>query len=66
MEQKRLELVRDLVPEVDLIGVLVNPEYPDANLQPRKLQDAAEILKRKFDIVQSAIAALVLVMASLG
>ena len=65
LEPKRLELARELVPEVELTGVLVNPEHPDANLQLRKLRKAAEILKRKIDIVQSAFAALAHDMASL-
>jgi putative tryptophan/tyrosine transport system substrate-binding protein len=54
LEPKRLELLRELVPEVDLIGVLVNPKYPDANLQLHELREAAEILKRKIDIVQAS------------
>jgi putative ABC transport system substrate-binding protein len=54
LEPKRLELLRELVPEVELIGVLVNPKYPDANLQLRELREAADVLKRKIDIVQAS------------
>jgi putative ABC transport system substrate-binding protein len=38
---KRFELLHELVPKAKVIGVLVNPNYPDANFQIRELQDAA-------------------------
>jgi putative ABC transport system substrate-binding protein len=43
LEAKRLELLASLVPGGGLIGVLVNPKYPDAGLQVRELSDAANV-----------------------
>jgi putative tryptophan/tyrosine transport system substrate-binding protein len=44
LEAKRLEILHQLVPKAELIGVLVNPTYPDAERQRRELQDAADTL----------------------
>jgi putative tryptophan/tyrosine transport system substrate-binding protein len=41
MEPKRLGLLRDLVPGVSVIGVLINPNFPPAVLQLQDLQAAA-------------------------
>jgi hypothetical protein len=41
MEPKRLGLLRDLVPGVPLIGVLVNPSYPTAEHQLEDIEEAA-------------------------
>lgn len=44
---KRLELLEQLVPKVTVIGVLVNPDYPDSDLQLRELQEAAGTIKQR-------------------
>ena len=54
LEPKRLELLHQLVPQVAVIGVLVNPKYPDADVQVQDLREAAEMLKREIDIVQAS------------
>ena len=41
LEAKRLGLLNEITPGTASIGVLVNPNYPDANLQLRELQEAA-------------------------
>jgi ABC-type uncharacterized transport system substrate-binding protein len=41
---KRLELLRDVVPKATTIGMLVNPNIPDIELQRRDVEEAA----RKF------------------
>jgi putative ABC transport system substrate-binding protein len=41
---KRLELLHDVVPKATTIGMLVNPNYPDIELQRREVEEAA----RKF------------------
>ena len=41
---KRLELLHDVVPKATTIGMLVNPNYPDIELQRRDVEEAA----RKF------------------
>jgi putative tryptophan/tyrosine transport system substrate-binding protein len=38
---KRFELLHQLVPKAETIGVLFNPGYPDADLQIREVQDGA-------------------------
>ena len=46
LETKRLELLHELVPGTTPIGVLVNPANPAADLQLRKLQEAAGVIGR--------------------
>jgi putative ABC transport system substrate-binding protein len=47
---KRFELLHQLVPRAKVIGVLVNPNYPDANFQIRELQDAASMSKQTITV----------------
>jgi putative ABC transport system substrate-binding protein len=49
LEAKRLETLSQLVPGTAPIGVLLNPTYPDADLQRREAATAASAMKR--DIV---------------
>ena len=48
---KRLELLYQLVPNVRLIGVLVNPNYGDADLQLRELREMARSIKLSIRVV---------------
>jgi putative tryptophan/tyrosine transport system substrate-binding protein len=41
MASKRLDLVRQLVPNATAIGMLVNPKFPTASAEAREVQDAA-------------------------
>jgi putative tryptophan/tyrosine transport system substrate-binding protein len=41
LEAKRLELLRELIPNARLIAILVNPSYPDADTQVKGAQEAA-------------------------
>ncbi len=52
LEAKRFGLLNEIVPGTATIGILVNPIFPDANLQVRALQEAADATKRKISIVQ--------------
>jgi putative ABC transport system substrate-binding protein len=54
LERKRLELLHELVPGAELIGVLVNPKNPDANVQLRELHEAAGIIKTTIHIVRAS------------
>jgi putative ABC transport system substrate-binding protein len=56
LETKRLELLHQIVPGTTPIGVLVNPMNPAANLQLRKLQEAARMIIRQIDIVRASTA----------
>jgi len=44
MEPKRLSLLRDLVPQAAVFGVLLNPDFPPAAEQLRAIQAAAQTL----------------------
>jgi putative ABC transport system substrate-binding protein len=48
---KRLELLHDLVPNVSVIGVLVNPDFPGAESQRKDARDAARIIGQQVHIV---------------
>jgi putative tryptophan/tyrosine transport system substrate-binding protein len=50
---KRIELLKQLVPKAEIIGVLVNPNYPDADLQIRELQEAAASIQRKITVANA-------------
>jgi putative ABC transport system substrate-binding protein len=41
LEAKRLELLHEIVPKAVAIGMLVNPNFPDAETQSRRVQNAA-------------------------
>jgi putative tryptophan/tyrosine transport system substrate-binding protein len=47
---KLLGTLRQLAPNTPLIGALVNPTYPDVELQIRELQEAAEVSKQPIQI----------------
>jgi putative ABC transport system substrate-binding protein len=42
---KRFEILHELVPNASVVGVLLNPNYIDADLQMRELQQAAGAIK---------------------
>jgi putative ABC transport system substrate-binding protein len=44
LSAKRLDLLHQLVPKAEVVGLVVNPNYPEANLQVRDLKDAASVL----------------------
>jgi putative ABC transport system substrate-binding protein len=50
---KRLDLLRQLVPKAETIGVLINPTYPDVALQMREVQDAAASMGRKITVANA-------------
>jgi putative tryptophan/tyrosine transport system substrate-binding protein len=50
---KRLELLHQLVPKVDLIGMLMNPDYPDSRLQIQELAEAAHAIGQKTKIAEA-------------
>jgi putative tryptophan/tyrosine transport system substrate-binding protein len=56
LETKRLELLDQLIPGTTPIGVLVNPKNPAADIQLRKLQEAAGVIKRQIDVVRASTA----------
>lgn len=55
LEAKRLGLLNEIVPGPAPIGVLLNPQFPDANLERRELQHAASAIHRPIDIVRASM-----------
>jgi putative ABC transport system substrate-binding protein len=51
---KRLELLRELVPTAAVIGVLVNPNFPDAESQLKDVMDAARIFGQEVHVVNAS------------
>jgi putative tryptophan/tyrosine transport system substrate-binding protein len=51
---KRLELLHELVPNAAVIGVLVNPTYPDAESQSKDVQEAARMLGQEAHVVNAS------------
>jgi putative ABC transport system substrate-binding protein len=54
LEAKRLELLHQIVAGNTVIGALVNPNYPDAEVQARELQDAARMIGRQIEILRAS------------
>jgi putative ABC transport system substrate-binding protein len=50
---KRLELLRELVPNASAIGVLVNPNYPDVESQLKDVQEAARKFGQQVHVVNA-------------
>jgi putative tryptophan/tyrosine transport system substrate-binding protein len=51
---KNLELMHELVPKAATIGVLVNPNFPDTNIQLRDAQTAAQTLGKQLVVVNAS------------
>jgi len=51
---KRLELLHELVPNAAVIGVLVNPTYPDAESQSKDVQEAARMFGQEAHVVNAS------------
>jgi putative ABC transport system substrate-binding protein len=50
---KRLELLHELIPNADIIGILVNPNLPDAGSQWKDLQEAARMIGQQVHVVHA-------------
>jgi putative tryptophan/tyrosine transport system substrate-binding protein len=50
LEPKRLELLREIVPKATVIGVLANPNFPDAQAELRLVDKAATMLGLKLRV----------------
>jgi putative ABC transport system substrate-binding protein len=54
MEPKRLGLLRDLAPGVDLIGALFNPNFQAAALQLQEIEEAARAVGQRIVVARAA------------
>ena len=52
-ETKRLELLKELVPEATMVGLLVNPSNPGAELTAKEVQSAAKVLGLQIHVVSA-------------
>src|SRR5947209_274758 len=53
MGPKRLDLIRQLVPNTTAIAMLINPNFPTALAEARAVQDAARPLGMKIDVLNA-------------
>ncbi len=51
---KRLELLRELVPKAEMIGLLINPNNPNAETIASRLQEAARTLGQQIRILNAS------------
>jgi putative tryptophan/tyrosine transport system substrate-binding protein len=56
MEPKRLGLLRELVPGVSLVGVLLNPNFPPSAYQLRQIEEAARTIGQRTVIAKASTA----------
>jgi putative ABC transport system substrate-binding protein len=54
LDAKRLELLHEMVPNVSTLGVLLNPNFPDAKEQVREVQQAAEATGLQIHILNAS------------
>jgi ABC-type uncharacterized transport system substrate-binding protein len=54
MEAKRLGLLRELAPKAEVIGVLVNPNFPASVIQLRDIEAAAPALGRRLVVAKAS------------
>jgi putative ABC transport system substrate-binding protein len=54
IEAKTLDILQQLVPGTKPIGILANPNYPDADIEIGELEDAATGIKRQTLIVRAS------------
>ena len=54
LEAKRLELLHQMVPGTSPIGILLNPKYPDFDLELHELQDAANVINRQVIVARAS------------
>jgi len=51
---KRFELLSQMVPKASTIGILANPTNPDAEIEAKDAQAAAQALGRKLIVVKAS------------
>jgi ABC-type uncharacterized transport system substrate-binding protein len=54
LEAKRFELLHELVPSADIIGILVDPTFEGADVQLREVQLAAQVLGRPIRVLNAS------------
>jgi putative tryptophan/tyrosine transport system substrate-binding protein len=54
LEAKRLGLLRELVPEAATIGILLNPNYPQAESHLRDMQEAARAVGLQIHVLRAS------------
>jgi len=55
LDAKRLGLLHELLPQAAVVGVLLDPNFPGADVQLRELQEAARILGLQLSVLQASV-----------
>src|SRR5215471_11804385 len=53
LEAKRLGLLQDIIPGTSTIGVLINPQFSDADLELREVEEAAGLVNRQIHVMRT-------------
>jgi putative ABC transport system substrate-binding protein len=54
MEPKRIGILRELLPQISKIGVLINPNFPPSELQSREISQAARSLDMQTELFRAS------------
>ena len=54
LESKKLGLLREVLPNANVIAAIVNPTFPSANIQTNELQTAANKLGQRIQIINAS------------
>jgi putative tryptophan/tyrosine transport system substrate-binding protein len=54
LEAKRLELLHELMPQAEMVGILLNPDFPLAVSQSSDLERAARALGLKLRVLRAS------------
>ena len=54
LQPKRLELLSELIPQAEIIALLLNPNRSDTELLLRDMQEAARIINRQLRILKAS------------
>jgi len=50
---KRLQLLREMIPNAAILGMLVNPNFPDAKTQVKDIEDAARAFRQELYVLRA-------------
>ena len=54
MEAKRLEILRELIPKISVIAMLINPNNPQSSVQSKEISDAARVIGVQLHILNAS------------
>jgi putative ABC transport system substrate-binding protein len=54
LEEKRLGILHELVPDAELVGILTNPKFPVSGMNLRAAEDAARLIGQRIKIFEAS------------